>query len=352
MLMKSNRKRHKKNFKVARRIRTTIFLLPISMLIVTIGLFVYAKYYSHDHKSSVAVAGSIYFTSNYAIKSESENEFFESIVAYGYQGTDYIFEFEVRNYENVMLFNDSSVVIPYSVRFWLGETTDKATYTVKYNDSKMTITADKENTAVFTDQIISGGKASANSYTISVDVAVEDGEFEPIPIYVEVVTDQGAILSRTLRGKMVFDTTVVAKTYIEAAEFIVYEDVESDEEQFEEIEKMSELIYEIRTVGNVVSNASVTDELKVSWNPDVLELDLYNDAYLEWLDSTGETGPLEDTNGWKYITIEVMSYSSNIIYFLRGDKYYDCVNSLDDLNQYISVENYEETSYIGEGGTD
>ena len=324
-----------------------MFMIPVCLIFVSVGLFVYAKYYSHDNVHGVAVASSIYFTANYAVETDKEDDYFENIVTAGYLGNDYNFDFEVRNYENYMLFNDSSVVIPYSVYFWLGEETDTAVYSVTYEGEKKTIAAGEDNKVSFSVNSISGGRAIANKYNISIDVS-GDVVHTAVPIYVEVRTEPGAMIDRVLRGKMILSNRVLAESYIESAEFIISKDVDTDEEKYVEIEKLSELTYEIRTVGDVLSDDEVTEQIKLSWDSTVFEIDQYDSAYLEWLETTGKDVPGVDSNGWYYITINVMPYSANTVYFFRGEKFDEQVSDMESLNSFILVEKYRNS----EEGTD
>ena len=111
--------------KTEHRVRGAAILVILAVLCS--GGYVYAKYFSEAARYGVAIASGVYFSANYAAESE---EFFECNVSYS-GGNDEI-SFEVRNYENNLLFNESSVVIPYSVSFWLGEKPqDGVVYTVK-----------------------------------------------------------------------------------------------------------------------------------------------------------------------------------------------------------------------------
>lgn len=302
----------------------------------------YAKYYSQSVKNGIAIASGVYFTANYAVASESEDDFFESIVKTGYQGSDTDFIFEVRNYENNMLFNESTVVIPYSISFWLGSTPEAAVYTVEYDGESKVIHAGEAAKTTFSMHSIEGGRAAANKYTIRVDA--EDGvKHTAVPIYVEVRTEAGAIISSVLRGKMVISTATQSASYIESQMFVVSGNVTTDEEKFAEIQKLSELTYEIRTVGELATN-EVTEELKLSWDPTVLEINLFDDAFLAWKSAEGKDAPDEDANGWHYITVKVMPYSAETVGFFRSDEFALKAVDLTTLHNYIKAEKYLDSS--------
>lgn len=329
--------RRRRREKTEKKVRLTALLVFLLVLGLSGGGYAYAKYYSQSYQKGVAIASGVYFTANYAAASE---EYFESIVKSGYSGGDAEFDFEIRNYENNMLFNEKSIEIPYSVWFWLEEAPEGATYTVtrikKSTDGEvldgepLTLQVGKNNKVGFADQMIAGGSALANKYKIIVDAA--DGvEHESVPIYVEARTAEGAVISSTLRGKMVFSTQVVAESYIESQGF--------SGNSLEEIKAKSEFTYEIKTVGAVAGGEN-TEELKLSWDPTILEINMFDDAFRAWKKTSGENEPLEDNvnSGWVYITVNVMPYSAETIGFFRGSNFDTKVQSMDALNGSIKVE--------------
>lgn len=338
--------RSTKRKKTEQRVKLAALLLPL-LLILAGGGYVYAKYYSQSARAGIAIASGIYFTANYAVTSGEEEEFFESIVKSDYQGNEYSFNFEVRNYENNLLFNESGVDIPYSLSFWLGEVPADASYTVAWGDNSPQVLAGEENKFEITGQSIAGGSARANSYTISIKPNESTIVHKAVPIYVEVKTGDGSIINRTLRGKMVLNNVKRPESFIESQGFILPNDTAGAETvTFEKIEKLSELTYEIRTVGEVLATDEPTEELKLSWDASVFELDLFDSVYLEWKkNNPGVTAPKDDaTPGWKYITIKVMPYSVETIGFFRGTNYNVKVSNMEQLHTYIKAEKYLTSS--------
>lgn len=319
-----------------------IFVGIIMLIIVSsLGYATYAKYFSQSAKAGIAVASGIYFTANYAVHTEEE-VFFESIVNSNYTGGTFNFNFEVRNYENNLLFNESSVVIPYSVSFWLGEQPTNATYTVRKAEGLAEeIRYGDENKITISGQSIAGGAARTDIYTISISVIGGEGVHTAVPIYVQVVTEDGAIVNRNLCGKMILNNIARPENFIEAQQFVLRDFSGTDEEKYTELLKQTEFMYEIRTVGQVLNSDEVIEELKVSWNPAALSLDLFNEAYLDWTDRTGNNAPLVDSEtGWNYFTIKVMPYSSETIGFFRGSEFDTVVTDMDTLNGAVNAEKY------------
>lgn len=334
--------RNRRRRKIEKRVRAVAFLvLFAAVLSVGLGVrHVYAKYFSESARWGVAIASGVYFTANYATANE---DFFETVVKNDYTGNKYDFVFEVRNYENQLLFNESGVVIPYSVSFWLGESPVNAQYQVECQEQFYTIGVEEDGKVTIDGQTIGGGSAFANEYQIHIIADSSEESHKAVPIYVEVQTAEGAIINRTLRGKMVLNNQAAPENYIESQEFIVPEDVTDDAEKFARILKMSEFTYEIRTVGEVASD-DVTERLKLSWNPKLLEIDLFDEAYLAWQEDVEESSgarpeqPAKDESGWYYITLEVMPYSAQSVHFLRGADFETSVKNMDVLNEAIKAE--------------
>lgn len=342
--MSEARKRRRKI--IEKRVRIMTFLVFLLVGSILGGGYVYAKYYSQSAQKGIAIASGVYFTANYAVASVSDEDYFESIVKNGYQGTDTDFVFEVRNFENNMLFNESSIEIPYSVYFWLeSEPVDNTAYSVYFGGEQKILRAGAANKVGFEMHNIKGGRAIANKYTIMVDVP-EEVKHTSIPIYALVETEAGAVVSTTLRGKMIFSTMAKAESYIQSQTFVVSGNVSTDEEKFEELQKQSELTYEIKTVGEVIGGDDGTEKLKLSWDPTVLEINMFDDAYRVWKRETGNDGPLEDGAGWHYITVNVMPYSAETVGFFRGSQYTEKIvnsaNSMEALNEAILAGKYQE----------
>lgn len=341
-----SRDRKRRRAITEKRIRFAALLIFLLFIGMFGGGYVYAKYYSQSVQNGIAIASGVYFTANYAVASADENDFFESIVKSGYQGTDTDYVFEVRNYENNMLFNESTVEIPYSIYFWMEEATNEASYTVEYEGEIQALQPGKANKVGFAGHVITGGRAAANKYTIRVDVA-DNVKHTSVPVYVEVKTDAGSVISSELRGKMIFSTTAQAESYIESQGFVTSTNATTDSQKFAEIQKMAELTYEIRTVGTVTGEDS-TEELKLSWDSNVFEINMFDEAFLEWKNATGSNVPYDDEEpGWSYITVKVMPYSAETVGFFRGDEFNRNVSDMDTLHSYIKAEKYEKSGNEG-----
>ena len=315
------------------------FIVFMCLLTIVLGLssskYVYAKYYSLSAKEGIAIATGVYFTSNYA--HNAEGAFVETLVDIGYKGGRASFSLEVCNYENNLLFNTENVNIPYKIEMWLESApTDGAEYSVSVgteaNATAKVLGAGEENKIIIQDQTISGGSARENSYYVLV-AAPED--HTPIPIYVRIETMPGALINRVLTGKILLSGTAQNESKIESQGFVI-PDEPAELSEFKRVISLSSFTYEILTVGAVASSG-ITEELKVSWDPTVYSIDLFDQAYMDWMDNTGNAEPLTDENGWNYITIDVMPYSAENIGFFRGPKFDTKVSDLETLESYIEA---------------
>jgi len=96
-------------------------------------------------------------------------------------------------------------------------------------------------------------------------------------------------------------------------------------------------------VGTVAGDEN-TEELILSWDPDVLEINMFDDAFLEWKKTTGKSTPETDTStGWSYITVKIMPYSAETIGFFRGSGFESKVVTMDALHEFIEAEKKKET---------
>lgn len=351
------RKRRRK--KTEHFVKMTAFLMLV--LFIGAGSYTYAKYFSESARYGVAIASGVYFSANYASETSSDSdEYFECVVTTSYSGGNYSFTFDVRNYENNILFNESGVVIPYSISFWLGEAPENATYKVSWQEAgetkAATLGVDEKNKVIISDQSIEGGSARVVEYTIAINAQDSEEVHSPVPIYAEVWTQEGAIISKTLHGKMVLYNMEMPENYIESQEFVVSDEYEDDAALYALIQKQSMLTYEIRTVGEVAAS-DVTELLKLSWDPAILEIDLFDEAYVAWQESNAaeggsrpQTPAVDSETGWYYITLEVMPYSAQTVGFFRGTGFENSIegcasaeDSMAALRAAIVAEKYSET---------
>lgn len=352
--MRDERERKQRRHQTEQKTLVTAVVMLLLLFLVSGGI-AYAKYYAESYQKGIAIASGIYFTANHAFEADENDDIknvIESVVSEIRNAQGYSFEFEVRNYENNILFNESAVVIPYTVSFWLESIPEGASYAVTYEEETVELTANTPLVPTFTGHSIAGGRAMANRYTVSVEIS-DESVYTPVPVYVEVKTEAGAAISTVLRGKMILNGAQSSNKFIESQQFVVSNESATDDEKFVELEKKSGLSYEIRTVGEVASGVA-TEEVKLAWNSNVFEIDLFDDTYIAWQERTQNVKPLTETRDgetWYYITLEVMPYSAQTVNFFRGEQYGDGehpIDSINDMQQYIEAELPTSNEVIGE----
>lgn len=342
------------------------FFLPLCLLLSG-GYYVYAKYLAQSVQRGITIASSIYFTCNYASPSQTdEGDMSDALVGVAQStdtdGKEYNFTVEIRNYENILLYNSSTAQIPYTVEFWLadagtaGDTyqatakvkTKKADGTFEETTETKTITQDKEHPASFSN-ILTGGQALSDGYEIK--VTAPSGK--AVPIYVRVKTADGALLTELLKGKIMLQTRSDDGKFLKSFGFNMNGDTE--EEQFQYLQKQSEFDYKITTGGVSQEDGGNTEMVTLYWDGTVYDIDRFSSAWLAWEKSgksektlpkrvekatlTGYTD--RDWMQWSdkiyAITVPVNAYASINIGFFREKGYDSRVTSAKAQQNFVYV---------------
>ncbi len=326
------------------------FFLPLCLLLSG-GYAVYAKYLSQSVQRGITIASSIYFTCNYASPSQTpEDDMTDALVSVDQStdtdGKEYNFTVEIRNYENILLFNSSTAQIPYTVEFWLadaGTAGDTYQATAKVKTETKTITQD--NPASF-NNILTGGQALSDGYEIK--VTAPSGK--AVPIYVRVKTADGALLTERLKGKIMLQTRSDAGKFLKSFGFNTNGD--TPEEQFQYLQKQSEFNYKITTGGVSQEDGGNTEMVTLYWDGTVYDIDRFSSAWLAWKKS-GKPVPKtvakatltgyadRDWTQWSdtiyAITVPVNAYASINIGFFRETEYNTRVKSAEAQQNFVYV---------------
>lgn len=343
-----------------------MFLLPLCALL-SCGWYVYAKYLAQGVQKGVALASSIYFTSNHAAPSGSgSDDMTDALVSVAESsdggGKNYNFNVEIRNYENILLYNSSNAKIPYTVSFKLATTPaagDKYLVTAsvkKETGSRIeTVTGEAQalsaNDWVTFENELLGGEALSDDYQIQVTSSAGN----PVPIYVQAKTKDGALLTEHLKGKIMLQAGTDSGDFLKTFGFSVPSDG-TDAEKFAALQKQSEFTYKITTGGIGADAGADADVVTLYWDSAVYDIDRFSNAYLAW-EKSGNTGPKEIAisglpavspgepewwQGWTgpahCITIKMSAYASVNIGFFRGTEYGIKVTNVDSQQEYVHVE--------------
>ncbi|MDD2971682.1 MAG: hypothetical protein PHE02_06075 [Lachnospiraceae bacterium] len=330
-----------------RKYHAWVLVALAAVCLYSVGLF--AKYYAQSAKPGIAVATGVYFTSNYAA---SGTDFTESLIRKEFTSGSCSFTLQVRNYENNLLFNDTNISIPYTMSLWTEDAHTNAEYKVAYllgEESKSFPIGTKESKTVIQNRQIEGGAPMAHNYEIT--ITDHNDMKSAVPIYVEITTESGALIQKTLTGKITLEGTQEVKDFISSSSFVVPNETSDmkDPQKIEAIAREVSLTYEIRTVGQVLTSDEVTQELILAWNSDKLDIDRFNGNYLAWLaEDPTRTGPESYTgtdvqgnplpagSNWQYITLKAMPYSTeDTIFYNKGIDFKDGTLTMDSLNGYV-----------------
>lgn len=339
------------------------FFLPLCLLLSG-GYAVYAKYLSQSVQRGITIASSIYFTCNYASPSQTlEDDMTDALVSVAQStdtdGKEYNFTVEIRNYENILLYNNSTAQIPYTVEFWLADAgtagdTYQATAKVKtkkadgtFEETTETKTITQDNPASF-NNILTGGQALSDGYEIK--VTAPSGK--AVPIYVRVKTADGALLTELLKGKIMLQTRSDAGKFLKSFGFNTNGD--TPKEQFEYLQKQSEFNYKITTGGVSQEDGGNTEMVTLYWNGTVYDIDRFSSAWLAW-EKSGKKVPKtvtkadltrytdwdwtdwDDTDPIYAITVPVNAYASINIGFFRETEYNTRVTSAEAQQNFVYV---------------
>lgn len=341
-----------------------MFLLPLCALL-SCGWYVYAKYMAQSVQKGVALASSIYFTSNHAAPSDSSDDMSGALVSVAESsdgdGKNYNFHVEIRNYENILLYNSSNAKIPYTVSFQLAATpaagdSYKVTASVKKEaDGRIeTVTGETQtlsaNDWVTFENELPGGEALSDDYQIQVTSSAGN----PVPIYVRANTKDGALLTEHLKGKIMLQARADSGDFLKTYGFSVPSDG-TDEEKFAALQKQSEFSYKITTGGISADAGSDADVVTLYWDSAVYDIDRFSNAYLAWEEGGHDApekvniselpavspGEPEWWQGWSdpvdCITIKMSAYASVNIGFFRGVEYGIKVTDIASQQKYVHV---------------
>ena len=356
-----------------------MILLPVLTLLLG-GGYAYAKYLKASVQKGVAIASSIWFTSNYAfsVTEHTADDDMTGVMKTQAASTDidgrnYAFTVDIRNYKNILVFNNSSEEIPYTISFWLSAPQaagDTYTVTPVYKDrdaggnivqtigTAKSISSDTKAEFTHTPGL-PGGEALEDEYRINISVA----SAAPVSIYVMAKTADGALLKETLKGEIVLVKGSGSGEFLRSAGFVTNSDSADEAQQLNALKAQSEFTYKIVTGG---ADAGM-NEFTLYWDPDVYEIDRFSNAYMAWseehsseapdtlwgpahtapgeLNTVGIAIPDGEENwheGWSaktnYITIKATSYASVSVGFFRAGNFQsDAMDSLDKFSKYVHV---------------
>lgn len=329
-----------------KKIHIVKILIPIAVFLA-FGIGVAAKYVANNAESGVAVASAIYFTANYAgtASEEGTDDALANIVGVPYlangtgtgTGSYSTFYFEVRNHENMLLFNERDVEIPYEIYFWLAEEAKTGQkYTVSYHDGQSPAEIQLSNNrdaAVHIHGTLKGGSALSDQYGIT--ITSKDGE--AVPIYV-VAKSSYVSLSKVLKGKLQVITQEAEEEFIKSKGFVNTSETVLETLTPDQASKMSELFYYVNT--NSASDV-MGSRLRIAWDADYIEINRNNAFFVEWMEQAPENNwkpgtTTVDGKEYSYIDVTPVGYSSMKFGFFRKELF-SALEESKNLNDLITI---------------
>lgn len=268
-----------------------------------------AKYRDRASHKEIAYADSFYFSSDYL--STADDSGLTGGAEYLIQGWDGVttcdFTFQIRNYDNPMLFNNITQNISYYVEASSTDT-DKIDYSVqKLVDNGYSLQLDGS---------LVGGSAQTDSYKVTIKPKTGVTITDDVAVRVFAKTKPGSPYSKTIA------TTIVLQK-AQSSEFI-------SDKGFEEPNLDSvALNYRIHTTSGVIDtgNTDITNagkEIHIKWDNTLVSIDEQN-SLLQEIKVADENRPQASkkfyySNGNKTgnLIIEVLPYTSVSILFYKN----------------------------------
>lgn len=333
------------------------FITSLILFCLASGILV-AKYYANKYEKGIAVASAFYFNSNNLIKNTGPttedgirnmdvSNMPVNINQSKWVSGDCLFDIEIRNYDNSLLFNENGLNVEYKIYFYLIGTPQGASYYVSEvddatnntaNESKLTTT----NPMKYFSANLPGGTLSKKQYRIRIyldnpeqyneSAKVLAVAYPTSPDYLCSEDKQEHRLVGVFQGHC-----SEANMSVDLAEFQVQGESDyNDTTWHDKVQDLSGLIFNIKTTGDVVTDANnaVKQEAIVKWKSEYVQISEYDEYYLTaksmtesdstWLQSVTDA----DGTKWMYMKIKVLPYSSVNITFYKTKKFIDDFGSM------------------------
>lgn len=327
-----------------------LFLLVLLCVAAAGTLTLYAKYYAKESRKSVATASGLYFSSNYLENTAQGGQFRERTNVNRWDGQDSCqIEIEIRNYNNILLYNDANLNITYDLYVQMleaPETTESYEITYKEADAGGSLT-DKTITLTDTTEhkitgcYLAGGQARANKVVLKVtpDKTVAGNKVDStyrskrvkvwaVPTAPEYVADSfllGAIISASpskdafsYKGSFEISRSLEGKTWEQCKNLI---------------ELYSGFVYTLQTNGELDESYD-GKKLVLTWNHKYLDIDMYNDYY----NKAKNNGNYSTSGDESTITLEIVSYMSmKFDFYKTADFSANNFSSASDFENLVQV---------------
>ncbi|MCI9199647.1 MAG: hypothetical protein HFI03_04320 [Lachnospiraceae bacterium] len=342
-MMEENKR---KGWKIGKR-RKAALILAGCLIFAGMSFTVYSKYYKTRYEKGMAIASGFYFSSNYMYEEEGLEEIEDIaeltrisggklvheelvnrlMVAVNKQlwGDDScLFDVEVRNYTNLLLYNDTDLNVGYTVEFALLDVPTGAVYDIRKGSegSYTRLENDGKGNVVKAgfEETLEGGKLSWDDYELKVSIDNSQGmDYQPSRVLMMAYPTSPDYLKDTkkIAGIIMADYNQ-RKMEITDQKLTVEDEADWDEADWKErLKKESAFVYQLKTTGNYYAqgNNNMKQKIRIIWDAELFELNK-NDKYREENDAN-----IEYKDGKGIMTIETMPYSSIKFVFFKKDNF-------------------------------
>lgn len=309
-----------KRIKIAMRVISVVILL-VCVFFAT-GLHkVIAKYFLSERGESVVYANSFYFTSDYLSPVQYDGSISEYVMS-GWDGkSKKSFAFNIRNYDNPLLFNNEEQNVKYEMEYEVLNGDDQ------YVDVHIYKIVDGKETEELSGELKGGENTySANEYKLSATSKNEN---------VAIEHDVSILLTvRTVESPYYVELkTKITLQYTSFENFIAYQGVSTEENN----ERVVSFIYDINTANQILDEementdiALATETIHIEWDNSMVEFHEFDkkveevfaiitmeEAMSQYEDITKckNTIIIDETNNVGHIYFDALAYSAYEIVF-------------------------------------
>lgn len=336
--MKSINKKKNKN-----RIMAFVNIASLAFLVIVLvsSIVTFGKYYSQQRQKGVAMASDFYFSSDILAKGVTVNEngpvsgFAEYAMSgrWNKTGTTSSFTFNIRNFENNLLYNGSNVDVKYNVYFMLEkEETNGATCSVRDAEGNSVVVTTGVNSMEHNGSIkeysLNGGSAQTDTFTVTYEHPTNSNY--PVGLYIWVVPTSPSYISKnnyTLGSKIKMTESV--ESFSLTGKFDISDILTGNETDDNNVLKnQSGFVYKVATTGSY-DNDQVS--IKLTWNSNYLTIDKFSSIIAD------QDGLNPDEDGNITITTTMKTFSSMDLIFYKTDAFNNKTWTKADFENLVSL---------------
>lgn len=316
------------------------------LIFAGMSLIVYSKYYKTRYEKGMAIASGFYFSSNYMYEEEGLTDIADIeeltkrnggklvheelvnrlMVAVNKQlwgDSNCLFNIEVRNYANQLLYNDTDLDISYTVEFVLLDAPAGAVYEIRKGNEGDYVRLENDGKGKIIkagfEEELEGGELSWDDYELKVSIDSSQGiDYQPSRVLLMAYPTSPDYIKDTkkIAGIIMADYNQ-RKMEITDQKLTIEDESDWNEADWKErLKAESAFVYQLKTTGNYYAqgNNNMKQKIRIIWDAELFELSR-NDKYREENDAN-----IEYKDGKGIMTIETMPYSSiKFVFFKKED---------------------------------